>query len=357
MLTLRIAGIQGNSSEVIDAHVHRFSTQRSTHGGLVVLTKGLLEFNPESFKPFLNDTFGGAMNQNVSFSGSPELILDGGTGGTEWAATALSGTWNFADSGKATITSANNNDAARFDDAGTIDMSSHTALTGKVDLDTYNSASNGMTVQFGLAGVLLGNPIELNNFIDTGVFSEQAFVIPKEDFGVQALTVDEITITITRTGGAKPTVKFDDWQIEQTGTPLVFTATTPEATRFHVKELRLTIVDALAGTLTDGTMPALAYNKILDLSALTNGFIIRRIKNGKVLVAITVKQIGDLLSVGANLENVISDGTNTFVNISITFPEPIVLEGGEGNLLSITINDNLLGLVQFTAVLRGSSEI
>ena len=150
----RIIGGRGRNSELLEAHVHPIETATGSHAGLVVLTKSLQTFTP-TLLPFLNDTFGNSMNQNITFSGTPELITDGGSGGTEWAGTANQGTWNFADSGKTTITSALNNDNATFDDAGTIDMSTHTAISGLVDLDTYNPTQNTIVIQFGLAGILV----------------------------------------------------------------------------------------------------------------------------------------------------------------------------------------------------------
>lgn len=330
----------------------------SEDAGVLTQTERFLQFNPE-VHPFLNSTFGNAMNQNVAFGGSPELIFDGGSGGTEWTGTANAGTWNFADSGKVTITSADNSDSATFDDAGTIAMSGHTAITGKVDLDTYNAANNTITVQFGLAGVPLGNSVNLDDYIDTGSFSEQSFVIPKADLAIDDLTVDEVTITIFRTGGARPTIKFDDWQIEETGTPAVFIAadlTPEEGKRFHVTELRLGLADALSSTVSDGTALGLSYDKILGVSALTNGIVFQRVQKGKVLFSVTFRQLGDFLSSGSNIVNAISDGTNTFITLLVEFPEPIILDTGGDSFLSFTIADDLSGLLQFTATARGAVE-
>jgi len=145
------------------AHIHRFA--KGKHNGLVTLQERFFNFDPE-FHPFLNDNFGTAMNQNASFSGTPEIIHNGGTS-TEWDATAIAGTWNFADSGRISITTANNNDQASFaeENALTIDMSGFTALTGNVDLDVYSDVNNSIIIQFDLAGVNVGNSVDLNDFI------------------------------------------------------------------------------------------------------------------------------------------------------------------------------------------------
>ena len=69
---------------------------------------------------------------------------------------------------------------------------------------------------------------DLNDYIDTGNFAEQSFVIPKADLGLATQLLDGMTITMTRLAGTKPTVKFDDIQFEQTGIPAVFKATTSQ---------------------------------------------------------------------------------------------------------------------------------
>ena len=359
MINVRLLSGDGTG---LEAHVHRFSTaKRADHSGLLVLTRPFMNFNPE-LHPFLNDTFGAAMNQNVAFGGTPEIIHNGGTS-TEWTGTAIAGTWNFADSGKTTITSANNNDEASFAEESptTIDMSGFTALTGKVDLDIYNPTNNSIILAFDIAGVNVGNSVDLNDYIDTGNFAEQNFVIPKADLGLTTQLLDGMTITMTRLGGTKPTVKFDDIQFEQTGTPAVFQATTPEGTRYHINKFRFVMADALdafvtvAGATENATLPALSYDKLLGVSALSNGIVFQRVQDGEVLYSVVLKQLSDFLSF-STITNAISDGTNTFISMEMDFFEPIVLGGGAGNFLSLTISDDLSGLLQFTAVARGALE-
>jgi len=342
----------------LEAHVHPFSTAaRKDHAGLLTLTRPFQNFNPE-FHPFLNENFGTAMNQNIAFSGTPELIDDGAAGG--WDTTAVAGTWNFADGGKTTITSADNNDRALFEDAsaGTTDMNGFTTLTGKVDLDIYNPVNNTIILQFLLAGVAVGNTVNLDDFIDTGDFAEQNFVIPKANFGLSTQTVDDFTITITRIGGSKPTIKFDDIQWEQTGDSAVFKATTPLGTRFHVTEIRIRMEDVFDSTLASNSVPNFPINQLLGVTALTNGINFSRVQDGKTLFSVTLKNIGDFLATGSNLINATGNATNSGFTLLVEFPEPIVLAGGESeNFLSFTINDNLSGLTRFTAAARGAIEV
>jgi len=269
-------------------HVHEFSTaKRTDHSGLLTLTESFIKFNPE-FHPFVNDSFGTAMNQNISFSGTPEIVHNGGTS-TEWTGSATAGTWNFADGGNVTITSANNNDQASFAEENTltIDMSGFTALTGTVDLDTYNPLNNSMTVEFNLSGTCVGNSVDLNEYINTGDFTVQNFVVPKDDLGLTSQSLDGMTLTIARLAGTKPTIKFDDIQFEAAGNPAVFKATTPLGTRFHITEIRIRIEDAISAVLTDGSMPNIDPSAILGVSALTNGIIFQRVQRGKTLFSVS----------------------------------------------------------------------
>ncbi len=417
----------------LQAHVHLLSGEKSQHAGLLTLTDRFRKFDPE-FHPFLSDTFGVAMNQNIAFTGQPTVIhagvnsgalLTGTTTGTTashlidsgetfaniavghsvknttsgneyalvtavasndltldsdimvsgenyeinpiWVGTAVQGTWNFADGGKVTLTSANDNDEATFDnDVGQLwNMANHTTLTGKVDLDTFNDNNHTIIIQFDLDNTPVGNSVNLNDFIDTGDLSEQSFVIPKASLGLTTQNINGMSVRLERTGGQKPTFKLDDIQWEETGAAEVYKATTPQGTTFHITEIRIAIADNITGITTvagateNATIPNLSFDALLGVSALTNGILFSRVRNGKVAFAVSIKQLGDFLSTGSNIipGNRINDGTNMFIALVVKFPEPIVLEGGSDNFLSFTIQDDLSGLLQFTAAARGALEV
>lgn len=430
--------IQSGDGTGLQVHVHKFSTaERDDHAGLLVLTRVFQDFRSPQLNLFLNDSFGVAMNQNVTFGGSglratvvhagvnsgsadsgttdgaagSKLIESGQNFNTTvgpgalvhnttdttfalvtavdsdtqlalsadimasgesyvvndiWLGTAVQGTWDFAASGKFTITGANNNDEATFtvDTAHIWNMTDFKALTGKIDLDTYDAANNKIEIEFGLDGVLVGNAVNIDDFIDTGSFSEQSFVITKDDLGLTTQNVNSMRLTIIRSGGAKPTVKFDDFQLENSGTPAVFKLTTPIGTRFHINQIILGIADnitgitAVAGATENATVPNLAYDAFLGVSALTNGITFQRVKDGVITFSASIKQLGGFLSIGGRIVNHISDGTNTFITLTFELAEPIVLNGNDTeNFISFTINDDLSGLLQFTAGATGSLEV
>ncbi len=353
---------------IVEQSMHQRSgkTVGESLPGAVVYQERILQFNPE-VHPFLNIDFGTAMNQNVTFSGSPEGIHNG-TDTILWTASAISGTWTFASTtnpqtgtrcidGTDTV---NNNEAlftltALYAD---VNMANFTALTGGVRLENF-VIGHEVQVRFRVEGVDVGNFINIYDYVDTGIIdSYQNFVVPKADLGLSNQQVDEFVVKTIKTSGMNPNYRLDNIQLEQTGTPAVFKATTPGGTKFHITELRIGIADALIGTLANASMPALSYDQILGVSSLTNGIVFQRVQAGKVEFSVTLRQLGDFLSSGSNMISSISDGVNTFIALLVEFPEPIVLEGGEeNNFLSFTINDDLSGLLQFTAVARGAIEV
>ena len=165
------------------------------------------------------------------------------------------------------------------------------------------------------------------------------------------------------TSGPKPLYYLDKIQIEASGTPVTYSLAVDRGDRFHIEEIVFAYADALASTITglaDGTenatLPGLSYNKILGESALTNGFIITRSKGGVTLFAATIKTIGDHIAAGATIDSPMSDGTNTFITLRAKFGSPLVLTGDVSDILTITVNDDMSGLLQFTVSARGGLE-
>lgn len=305
-----------------------------------------------------------AIDSNSILSLDLDIMISGETYtiGAEWPGVALSGSWTFAPT--ISITAANNNDEAQFDNPFTSIMSNYGAISGKITLTTYSQANNSLFIKFGLSGVLVGAQVNVNNFIDTGLLGvEQSFVIPKEDFNLSTQTVDEMNIVITRIGGAKPTVSLNTIQFESGGGTAVYKATTPLNTIYHIDEVRLSIaanisgITAVSGATENATVPNLSFDKFFGLTQLTNGIVFQRVQNGQVVFGLLLKQLGDFLSTGADIVNHISDGTNSFITLLVKFQRAIILNGNRGDFLSFNINDDLQNLLQFSAITRGSIEI
>ena len=442
-----IVGSTGPKGNKRETHVHPFETASGTHVGFVTLNHRFIKTEPAT-KFFLNDTVGNALNQDVSFGTTGNILHDGGssasvdtgnanvnteffledsggvwgTGGDAelvqvgmtveetgasayaristvtgtklglttiaskgaissdifplgseayiinavWTGTATVGTWDFSTSNVITQAAGNNNDQADIE-AVAADQSftdDFTALTGNINLNTYAEANHDIRIQLLLSGVPIGVSVLLNQFIDTGDFSAQQFSIPLEDLEVGNLLTNGVRITIIRNGGAKPAFTLDNIRLEVKGTPLVFEVLVDRGERFHISELVFAYADALvsektglSGDTEAFTNDFLSYDAILGVSALTNGFVIARSKGGKTLFSATIKTLGDQISAGAIIGELFTDNANTFITLRIIFPDPLILTGNSDDILTITINDDMSGLLQFTAVARGSVEV
>jgi hypothetical protein len=358
MIPVTLKGSDVSTGATVDQSMLSKNSLTDKHiTGAVVFTTPAFEFEP-TIKPFLNSDFGTALNQDASFGGTPELIFDGGSGGTEWVGSGNS-QWDFSDAGKVTVDHGSNNSIALFEDAGTIDTSVYVALTGKVDLDNYTPNSQDILFQFQLSGSPLGVPVSMNSFIDTGNFAEQSFAIPLLSFGLAGATVNEFTITVQRSAGHNPHISFDDFQIEQTNSPLKYTVDVLSSEVYYVNQINFLMVGQVSGITTvsgstqNATVPNLSYDKLLGLNTLSNGIIFSRVQNNKSVINITLKDLSDFLSFSVILDH-ISDGVNTLVTLSVMLNDPIVLNGGGKDELSLTISDDLSGLVKFTALTRGA---
>jgi len=344
-----------------EAHIHR----KGVHAGQLAFVQDFLDFN-SAIKPFLNPTNGTAMNKNVTFGGTPEIIHNGGTS-TEWTASAVTGTgWNFADGGTISVTSANDQDEATFAEQTptTVDLSGFVALTGTISLTTYNEANNSIEIFFDNAGTQVGDTLDLEDFIDTNLIgTTQNYAIALTEFNFPTDLVDGFSIRIGRSGGSRPTMVFDDITLENTGDPLVYTSQPGLQERFHVEAIRFTLVDnvtnivTVAGATENATLPGLSYNQILGVSALTNGLLFQRTQDGDVNLTLTLKQLSDFFALGFNILNPVSDGTNTVINLEIAFPRPFILDGKKGDNMTVTVSDNLSGLLLLVAAARGTIEI
>lgn len=350
---VEISGQQGGISSVVrNTHVNPFKTSAGLHNGLLTLTKPFQEFAPGSVA-FSNPSLGVSMNQAVTFGGSPELIFDGtGVGG--WSDSTTSGAeWNVADGGKVTLDHGPHNSFALFEDPTTpVDSDDYTALSGKVDLDNYSPATQDLLINFTLAGVQVGSQVGLNSFIDTGDFTEQSFVISLSEFNLSNSDIDGLQITVERTGGHQPHVAFDDFQLEETGTPIVFTVEA-NGHDLHVTKLRFMFIDNVTGS------SAMTYNKILSLNRLPNGFDVRIVKDGAILASATIRQISGFIFGGSDVVLISDDGTNTLVGLDLILATPVVLKSGheQTDFISITINDDMSGLLEFNALAGAKQEL
>jgi len=352
--------IGGTDSDGNDQTLNLLS--RGEGAGLIAYTDDLIKWKQRSIF-FVSEDGSRDMNVDGAFGGTP-IGIHNGTDTTEWTATATVGTWDFASttqahSGTKSIEALNMSDG----DMATIAKGSdqtfvgYTTLTGWVYLTRFNTSLQQIMLTWHDDSVIVGNTINILDYIDGGTLNAwQQFAIPKGDFGLNGSTIDEVLISFAVSGGSAPRAYFDDIQIEQTG-GIQFTAQPAQGKIFEFQRYELLFVDAMAGTVTGGTMPGLSYDKILGLSSLAVGFGLQRFEGTTPQISLSMKNISDMLGFTLEYDPPSSDGTNTMLKVVGNLPVPSRLDGNRGDKIVITINDDMEGLILFRGIIVGKEMV
>lgn len=309
-------------------------------------------------RPLINESFGDNLAQDGQASGATELVHNGGDT-VGWTPTAVAGTWDFADTtdpdtgtNHISITSAANNDEASFAAGGSISGSSYTVCRIRVNLQTYSSANNTMTLIFDNGGVQAGVAVNIDDYIDTatlGVY--QTASISLSDLGIESATFDGCIIRIGRAGGPQPTIYFDNFQLRGGG-GVSFSFTSSPGQNVAIERLRFVFIDNVTGAT------AKDYTKILG-ATLTNGITVNRTSRYQTVIGRSISTIADFAKFGAeiNSDSFIDDGTNTMLVFDIDFlGAPNVLEGDFSDTISVNISDDLSVLLEGYCYLRGNAQ-
>lgn len=342
----------GKSVEVDDAG----GTEKKS---LVVATRDLKAYI-NTILPFLNSTYGADMNQNCAYGGVPEKVHDGidsvlwtGSSITGVKFTFNSGDQNHTPAGAKSVKTDNAavNDVMQFAKGANLTVSDYVALTMWIYIDKDWKAGDSIKVYGYDVGVgQVGNSINLENYFnwsDYGTWHEIA--IPLTDMALASGTIDAIRIEIVAKEGKSPKFYLDDIQFEQTGTPAEFCIKPSKGTWLHVYGLTIVMADETPSILADGTMPYLAYNKLLGEMALPIGILFQRLYGERrVRWSVLFKQLIDFLAV-PNETNLIhgSDGTNTWISLYQIFTSPVILKDEDLDKMCFKISDNLSGLLLF----------
>ncbi len=344
------------------AHLH----QEGKDIGIVAFTDPLKE---RKFKilPALNATYGAEIAVDAGFGGTPDVVHTGITDGVNWTGSNEVGAkGNFdskdqANSGTVSVKWDNPavDDVIQFDKGSNLTISSYTAVTMFVYVDKDWSAGESMGLfAWDVSGaVIVGNEVLLEDYINEFDFDTwQKASIPFGDLGLSSGTFDALRIQMQGVGAGKnPKVYFDDIQMEQTGTPVEYTIAPSLGEIYLVDRLQWTFVDALDTTLADASMPSLSYDKILGVT-LSNGIVLQWIQDAVVQFSSTFTSLGDGMKGGVDINNMICDGTNTAINVSLNFPEPVRLDPRTFDEISIVISDDLSGWITASLIAIGRTE-
>lgn len=333
---------------------------------LVVATRELREYTTRTYF-FSNSTYGNNLNQNISFGGVPEVVYKENI---EWAtSTIVGGSWDFNEAvivyaGAKSIdaTGTANNDVAQLAKGASLIVSGYVAITGYIYLTSWSALGTKAIEIYGYnttTSSVVGASVNIGNYINKTLLGVwQKFAISLSDMNLVSGTINALRIRTVDLGpGDPPDYYLDNIQFEQTGLPLEYTIIPRKGTWFYLEEIKMSIADAYAGTLLNGTMPSISYNAFLGVATLASGIVYQRIQNNQVRESINIRQIYDLLKFpGADLTNFISDGTNTYLNIKMKLLHPEILKSENGDKLRVLIQDNLSGLLLCTLCVGGREE-
>jgi hypothetical protein len=330
--------------------------------GVVAYTRPYDEYDSASVF-FLNPDVGINMAINGGFSDTPDVVCNGSeTSPVDWVFSepvgnrAVDESTAQANNGTKSVVwvNARVNDVVQFTKTGPMTIESYVAFTMSVYIDSNWGAGDEFTVSGWDTGtgLVVGNTVNLTSYINEQEFGLwQNMTITYSDLGLLPGTLDAMRVTCVSKGATGPTFYMDDLQFEQTGTPREFRMLKETAADKTVVGLRYTLVDDVTAKVADGTVTGLSYNKILGLSRLPVGIQYKRVENGQVLTSVSISQLSDMFRFSAEMGTLLSDGTNTMMVVDIKFTEPVVLVGSaESNYLSLTISDDLSGLILFNAV-------
>ena len=326
-------------------------TVRGDQTGLISYTAPYRDYSGAA--AFVTDDNGSTeMAVDASISGTPEVVyLDEPT--TNWTNSALSGTWDFASTaitpqgGTESIdaTATVDGSIAQMERSSSISLSGFSLFSGYVYLTTWNASRHDISLETRLAGVTIGNSVNINDYVDAGILNAwQPFVIPKEDLGLNGSTIDQLIFTTISTSGQPPNYYLDTINIEETGS----TSYTFAPAAGQVFE-----IDTVEFTFTDN-ITVIEPQQIMGVSALTNGIRVRTTTDGVTRFAGGIKTFADFLGSGGNEVSRIVGAADSVVKITVPSPGVLIrLTGSLGDFYSIVIADNLSALTSFRVLVRG----
>jgi hypothetical protein len=317
-----------------------------------------------------NQTYGTDMAQDGTPAGVPDEIHDG-TDSVLWTASAINGTWTFdstaqANTGTKSVdaTATVNGNIAQFAKGSTVTGANYVSITGFIYLTSFPVAGtkqiNIVSFDTGL-GSSVGLTADIGNYIDKGTLNAwQQFTIPLTALSGTA-DFDAIRIETVDVGPQNaPAYYLDDIQLEQNGGGGVIKYNIgPEAGDiWKVNGLHITMADDYAGTVINGTMPSIPYTGFFNVSSLANGINIQRLQLDDIKFNLLLKDFIDLM--GAPMQKTLdngSDGTNSWISVTLKFPEPFLLYGDTKDKVNVIISDDLSALLHFKMSLSYSQTV
>ncbi len=352
-----IEGYDGNNN-LKQVKLHKHDTDDYAVG-LITHNIPHYRFNPEPLF-FFNANSGIDLNVNGEFSGDSENVHNGTdtvlyTFSEPVGTKAIENSTERFNSGSKSIKWDNGtlNDIVQLDKGSDLTVSNFVALTMAINVDKEWSIPGDEVIVYGYdtgSAMQIGDSVRLQDYFNPTSFDIwQKVNIPLGDMGLLSGTIDAIRFQLAFKSGPAPTFFIDDIQFEQLGPPIEFRATKDPDKDYYVHKLRFSLADDIT---------VLEYNKLMGLTALTNGIVFQRVQKDIVTFSASLSQMSDFWRVGSNTLNQQQGASIMFLNLEVTFTEPIILTGSAtSNYISLTISDDLSGLVLFNANLLGAYKL
>ena len=312
---------------------------------------------------FRNDTYGIEMNQNAGFSGTSVKIHDG-TDNAYWTATNVVGTkvkfdstdQNHTTIGTKSIKSDNAPVGETFQMTVAIEQSlvGHAAFTMWIYVD--KDWKLGDAVDFygweSTGGTQVGNKVDLSDyFIYDDYDTWHKITIPLRDMGLVGESIDVVRFEQESSEGKAPKYYLDDIQIEETGDPITFELKPDKGTWLLVKGFQIVCAATYSGITTvkdateNATFPKIPYDTLLGTS-IASGINYERIASEITVSAATINKFVDFMGLSnATISGQGGDGTESWIAVNVQFNEEVVLKAEGEDKMTLTINDDLSGLL------------
>lgn len=309
-------------------------------------------------KPFINDDNGVDMNIDASAGGTPENVHDG-TDNAYWTGANISGTIEFNsttrfNSGASSIRF--NSEAvgttAQFAKGSDIDGSDYASVTMFINVNRRWEVGDSMGLYAWDTGTgsQIGSQVLLEDYIsvsDNDVW--QAVTIPLTDLGIESLTFDAFRIESLANNGSGPDFFIDDWQIQETGTPVQYEIQLNRDRIFYADVFRIQVAN---NVLASG----LSWNQFFGES-LAPGLNYRRTRQGRTGFSTNYGSISSLFWSGFKIADQVTDGTNTLFFCEAALPtQPLVFDPREGDSALITVSEDLSTFLQLRVAFFGREE-
>ena len=319
---------------------------------------------------FLNPTYGANMAINASPVGGSPINIHDGEEHAYWTASAISGIWDFSSEVQAHDSTASidgtltvHQDIAQFARGSNLTLTPFSQISGWIYITAWSDQgakelnftgwNTTLSTQVGIAA-------NIGNFVNVNLLNAwQKFIIPLSDMGLSQDVINALRLSVIDDGAGDP-VNFylDNLVLEGGGASIQeYLVAPPAGEKYYVTRINLYMVDNYDSTLANATMPNLSYNQLLGETFVT-GLVFRVIIDETITFALAIKDVSDIMMIPAiESFNVFSDGTNTGLQFSFTFPMPLELDNRTEDRLSILITENFSGFLRLGATVASRLEI